>query len=448
LKSAGECPGTRVWRVAGLALALILFAAPGFVFAQDDRTDEPPEGDQAGGGSSASTNANTTTTKPAATGYFVEPDLFASSIQFAVENFGDNRRPGEGLYLEMSNMITGSGFVSVGPGYRHYMFNQRAFLDTSAAVSWRFYKMGQARFEFTDLAHNQLSVGVQGMWQDQTQVDYYGLGSASSEFDQSQYGMQSTDVVGYATWRPMSNFAVAGEVGLLLPISVVPGGTFKPDLPTVFEAFPQDPGVPIAPQPNFLHTELSATKDTRDYRGHPTDGGLYRAAVTSYFDQGAASTFSFSEYELEGLHLFRLNGPEWLLVLHGWGLVSDVPNGHQIPFYLMPSVGGNNTIRSFPDYRFHDQNLVVVNAESRWALSQHIDGAVFVDAGNVAQAAWDLNLEKRAYGAGVRLHTDHTTFARVDVSTGNEGWKFVFRTTDPFRLSRITRRVAAIPFVP
>ncbi len=61
-----------------------------------------------------------------------------------------------------------------------------------------------------------------------------------------------------------------------------------------------------------------------------------------------------------------------------------MPSGNQVPFYLLPSLGGNNTLRSYDDYRFHDQNLAVVNVESRWGLWTHLDVALFLDAGNVA----------------------------------------------------------------
>ena len=119
-----------------------------------------------------------------------------------------------------------------------------------------------------------------------------------------------------------------------------------------------------------------------------------------------------------------------------------------MPFYLLPSLGGNNTLRSYPDYRFHDLNAAVLNAESRWALFTHVDVALFVDAGNVAPQFQDLNFDKRSYGGGIRFHTDRATFARIDVAQGAEGWRVVFRTSDPVRIARLTRRVAAVPFVP
>jgi hypothetical protein len=78
----------------------------------------------------------------------------------------------------------------------------------------------------------------------------------------------------------------------------------------------------------------------------------------------------------------------------------------------------------------------------------HLDFAVFADAGNVARDVRDLNLDKRSYGAGFRLHTRRETFALVDVATGDEGWRVMFRLHDPLRLARLNRRALVVPFVP
>src|SRR4029079_95958 len=82
---------------------------------------------------------------------FPEPRLLTSAFQAAIDRFGESGKPKEGWYPEFSNMITGSGFISVGPGYRKYVLNRQAFIDGSGAVSWHAYKMVQGRFEAPDL---------------------------------------------------------------------------------------------------------------------------------------------------------------------------------------------------------------------------------------------------------------------------------------------------------
>jgi outer membrane protein assembly factor BamA len=119
-----------------------------------------------------------------------------------------------------------------------------------------------------------------------------------------------------------------------------------------------------------------------------------------------------------------------------------------VPFYLLPSLGGSNSLRSFADYRFHDRHMAMANAELRLAMMTHVDLAFFADAGNVAPRFEDLDLEKRSYGAGLRFHTRRQTFARIDAATGAEGWRVLFRLTDPLAFNRLDRRASVVPSVP
>ena len=107
-------------------------------------------------------------------------------------------------------------------------------------------------------------------------------------------------------------------------------------------------------------------------------------------------------------------------------MFSSTAAGRGVPFYLLPSLGGHNTLRGYTDYRFHDRNLLGANVESRWALFRHVDAAVFADAGNVAARAKDLDLSR----------------------TSVRHWCASALRNDPLRLSRIARRTASIPFVP
>jgi hypothetical protein len=420
-------------------MVLAVLAAPGLAFSQDTRLDEGPE--QEPGVTSPLTPL--TRINP---GLLAEPPLLTNAIDGLFERFGDTGTPRNGFYAELSNMITGSGFLSLGPGYRHQLLNDRAFVDASAAVSWRAYTMMQARFEMPALFDSHFSFGMQTMWQDQTQISYFGIGPNSLQSNESQYQMQSIDTVAYATLRPVPSLALAGEFGFLRsPDIMPPGGTFKPPLPTTEQEFPNDPGVSEPFQPNYLHSEVSLTSDTRDRRSRPTSGGLYRAQFGSFIDQSTSiGTFTFRQYEAEALHFIPvMQNRDWVLALHGWIVWSDVPSGNQVP-----SLGGNNSLRSYDDYRFHDQNLALMNVESRWGVWAHLDWAIFLDAGNVGARVRNLNLDKTSVGTGIRLHTQKTTFARFDVAWGAGGWNVVFRTSDPLRLSRLTRRVAAVPFVP
>jgi len=382
-------------------------------------------------------------------GVLNDPKVLTSALDLARDKLGDGQgEPKNGWYPEVSNIVTGAGWVAAGPGYRRLFSDGRVLFDASAAISWHLYKMAQGRVELPKLADGRLAVGVQGMWQDETQVNYFGLGSDAIEDDRSQYRFQTHDVVGYATYQPRRSVALSGEFGWLgRPDVGAPAGSFRGDFPDTRDAFPTDPAVGLDTQPSLLHSEAAVTADTRNHRGYPTSGFVYRAALTHYMDRSDGA-FSFREYEAEGLQLVPLVERKWILVLHGWTVAGDVPGGHEIPFYLLPALGGYTTLRAYHNFQFHDTNLLVVNAESRLRLTPHIDMAVFADAGNVARRFADLNLDKTSYGGGLRLHTQTTNIGRVDVAYGDEGWRVLFSTIEPFRLARIRRHVATMPFMP
>ena len=434
-------------RVLGCAMAFLLFIAmPGIAIAQDARGSDPTSTTTA---ASNPGDPAQPTTDARSLWLFSEPKFITQGLDLAKKFVGDGTGTRKsGFYPELSNMNTGAGFVSAGPGYRQNLFGGKAFVDTSAALSWHLYKMVQARVEAPELATNRVTIGAQAMWRDDTQVSYSGLGTSPLMADQAQYRMQSADFVGYGAVRPAEWLSLGAEFGWLKsPRVMETAGTFNPDYPDARVLYANDPAMSEPSQPNFTHLELSVLANTLDSRSHPTEGGLYRAALTSYF-AGNGGTYSFDQWEGEAVQMVPLGDKRVVLGLHGWTVSSKVGDGHSVPFYLIPSIGGHNTLRAFDDYQFHDQNLIVANAELRVALLAHLDVAAFYDAGNVAARYRDLNFDKTSIGAGLRLHMRKATFARLDVAHGAEGWQVMLRTSDPFKLSRLSRRTAVVPFVP
>ena len=246
--------------------------------------------------------------------------------------------------------------------------------------------------------------------------------------------------------RANSWLSVDGRFGWLKKPSLSSSsGPFDRNFPDALQVFALDPGVT---QPtSFLHGDVAVRADTRDHPDHPTTGGLYRAALGAYSDRDLGQ-FSFRRYEAEAVQLVPVVGKTWVIALHGWGVFSDTSAGDTVPFYMLPSLGGGNTLRSYHDYRFHDRNLLLASAESRFALFRHVDAAVFFDAGNVAPRASDLDLKKTAYGAGLRVHSGTSTIGRLDVAQGHEGWLVFFKLSDPFGLTRRSERATVVPFVP
>ena len=108
------------------------------------------------------------------------------------------------------------------------------------------------------------------------------------------------------------------------------------------------------------------------------------------------------------------------------GAFTDPDAGNEVPFYLMPFVGGPETLRGFRERRFTDRNLLLLQAEYRYEIFAALDMALFVDAGTVAARASDLEFGelKTDYGVGFRFGTRENLILRFDIGRGSEGTRY------------------------
>jgi hypothetical protein len=364
-------------------------------------------------------------------GFIPEPDPITRATLFADRQLGKGDLT-NGIYWDYGNMIPGAGWGSIGPGYRHWYGKDSIYVDASAAISVHNYKIGQARFELPKFLKSRLALGAQARWQDFGRVDFFGVGNDTTSDMRSIYGVKSTQLTAYASLRPFRWMDIDAQIGWMNPRVRHTEGSLL---------------IGVDEQRTFVPTEVSMTIDTRDFPGHPTSGVVLRGARARYDDR-TSGTNTFRRYEAEAAGFIPIAGSRVVLGLHGWLVRSDVEAGQSMPFYLQPSLGGVNTLRSYTDYRYHDNNLALATAELRFALMTHVDLAVFTDAGNVARRERDLDFDKQSYGAGFRLHTRRETFALLDVARGDEGWRVLFRLKDPLALARLNRRSTLVPFVP
>jgi hypothetical protein len=403
-----------------------------------------------GGQVQKSAGAEPSAVEPVQTGFVEEPHFLTKTINWLDRQVNEGGGPKDGFYPELGNMITGAGWISAGPGYRHHLLGDRAEITASSAISWKLYKMAQARFELPRLAKDRVSVGTQVIYQDMLQVNYFGLGNDSLQADRSGYRLDDTDVFGYATVRPREWLSVNGRFGWIHQAKLSTMTGWSVSYPNVTESFTDTTAPGLTQQPAFLHGDVSIAADTRNYAGHPTSGGLYRATASAYSDRDYGK-YSFRRYELEAAQFVPIVRDKWVIAVRGFAVFSETASGNTVPFYLLPSLGGKNTLRGYYDYRFHDRDMEVFNAESRWGLFTHLDAAVFVDGGKVASQARDLDFSnfKTSYGVGVRVHSRQSTVGRLDVAHSREGWRVVFKFSDPFKRSTLSGgRTEVIPYVP
>lgn len=365
-------------------------------------------------------------------GIVAEPGGITRVVLFADRHLGKGDLT-NGIYLDWGNMVPGAGWMSAGPGYKHWYAKDALFVDASAAISVKNYRMAQTRIEAPKFLKGRLALGAQARWQDFRNVDYFDVGPDTLLDNRTDYAIESTQLIAYATLRPTRWMDVEGLVGWMNPVTKHVGGPFL---------------ARIESRGEFVPMQVSATIDTRDFPGHPTSGIVLRG-VGARYDDRTNGAMSFEKSEAEAAGFLPIGGGKVVLALHGWYVGTEpTTTGGSVPFYLQPSLGGVSTLRGYTDYRFHDDHMVLAQVEMRLKVMTHVDFAVFGDAGNVAPRRSDLNFDKRSYGVGFRMHTRRETFAMLDMAKGDEGWRFLFRLKDPLSLGRLNRKSTLVPFVP
>jgi hypothetical protein len=360
-------------------------------------------------------------------------------IDWADASAGSRSEPRDGFYAEMGGMIPGSG-LSAGPGYRRHLAGSSAILDTSMAISWRRYSMMQTRITWPGLLNDRLSAGGQVKYQDFTQIDFYGIGSGSLKDDRTNFRLTTLDTLGFATVHAAPWLSITGQGGVLSRVDPRSGlSTLSPSTETRFDAG-SAPG--LTQQPGYLHADVAMDADTRNLPGYPSRGGRYRLSMAAFHDQDLAQ-FSFRRVDAEAAQYLPIGNS--VLSLRGWIGVSQTGAGQEVPFYMLPTLGGSGTLRGYDTDRFRDRDVLMVNAEYRFPLLRRLDAAAFYDAGGVAPRAGELTRNLVAdYGVGLRLHSSTHVLARLDVARGREGTRALLAFSAPLALSKST----TAPYVP
>lgn len=330
----------------------------------------------------------------------------------------------DGWYPRLGGMTRGGGFA-LGPGYRTHIGD--VLLDLSAGLSTKFYKSADVKVRWVHALDGRVELWTNYRYEDFPQEDFFGMGPDTTLDMRTSYDFDSSEFAVHGIVSPVSWLRAGTVVGYISP-EVGPGTDDK--FPSIEEIFADVAAPGLAGQPNFLHTTFYGEIDTRDERGRPRSGGFYHAAF-GIWDDRTLQQYDFRRFDLNLAHWLPLVADKSHVVMGRFG-TSYVNNetGERVPFYFLPYVGGVDTIRSFREFRFKDENALWMTAEYSWSPIKYVSLAAFVDAGKVSADYQDINLNglKTGYGFGVRAHTNKLTFARLDFATGGgEGWQMFLK---------------------
>jgi hypothetical protein len=325
------------------------------------------------------------------------------------------------------NAYSGGGF-SPGIGYGLTLSSYNT-LDVRGSYSIKGYKRAEAEFVAPRLFQRRGALTLVAGWREATQVGFYGLGMNTSKDDRVNYLFSQPFGSALLTVRPTRRLFVMRGGLELSRWSQQPGGGVAPSVETKYT--PQTlPG--LGSRITYLHTQGTVGLDWRTSPGYTRRGGFYGVTVHDYADRD--DTFGFRQVDYEIVQHVPILREAWVVSLHGLAQVASSKTGQQIPFFMLPSVGGGHSLRGFSSWRFRDRNSLALQAEWRIVNNRYFETAFFYEAGKVAARKSDLDLDglKSDYGVGFRFHGPVATPLRIELARSNEGLSLVFATSAAF----------------
>jgi hypothetical protein len=157
--------------------------------------------------------------------------------------------------------------------------------------------------------------------------------------------------------------------------------------------------------------------DTRNSFINPWRGSVVDGEV-EYVPDGLRNNVSFIFTKVTLQHYMVLFYPRTVLASRV-GL--RTVHGDDLPIQTLASIGGNNTLRGYPQDRYLDKTAVFANAEIRFPLYRRFGGVVGYDAGTVSRSIGVLESSRIVSNPviGLRYYMD-TFVVRADVGFGKE----------------------------
>ena len=341
-------------------------------------------------------------------------------------------RGGDGLFPKLGGLATGQGFAL---GFQYSKkdladgkVNLNAFAVGSFAKAQRYY----LAFSPPDLADSKLDWKLSAERRTLTRVDFYGLGPESKLEDRSTFQLEDTAFDALLAFKAAQSRFRAGVRGGYLQTNAGDGFP-RGGISTTSAAFSaaQVPG--LDDQADFARFGTFASLDLRDNKSLARSGTLLETELTAYQDLDLGR-HDFQKWETEIQHYIPFFNRRRVIALRARTEMNFTRDGQSVPFYLKPFIGGPQELRGFRNYRFYDDNILVLNAEYRWEAFSGLDMALFVDAGQAVAKRRDFAMDKMetAAGVGFRFNVRNATFLRLDLAFSHESARLWLRWGSPF----------------
>jgi hypothetical protein len=330
----------------------------------------------------------------------------------------------DGFYPKIGKLTTGSG-PTLGVGYRNRSVLERyGILDGWIAGSIETYWGIEGRVTFPDLARGRVVAEGVATLREYPREAYFGLGPDSARSARSAFLLKSSRIGGRVGVRLAPKLLVGAGLTTLHPRL---GSGTEDGVPSTEELFTPETAPGLDADVRYLVPTGFVEFDYRQPL-NARRGGWYRVDFSRYHDRRDGN-WNFTQTDIDLRQYIGFLADRRVIALRGWYSTTFADQDSSgIPFYLMPSLGGSDTLRGFRSHRFRGPHALLLQAEYRWELWSGLDAALFYDAGKVALERSDLDFTdlQTDYGIGFRFNTSNSVILRVDAAFGSRDGKHLY----------------------
>ena len=326
------------------------------------------------------------------------------------------------------NAYAGGGFT-LGAGYGHYVSPYNT-IDFRGSYTFTGYKRIEAEFIAPQLFSRRGRLSVLGGWREATQVGFYGTGTGNTSVDDRvNYSFQQPYLATNLLVKPTRRYLTLNGGVEYSQWEQRPGEGSAPSIETVYTPS-QLPG--LGATVTYLHTEGTFGFDWRTSPEYARRGGFYAITVHDFHD--GDGVYGFRQVDYEAIQHVPILREAWALSFRALARTTQRKDGQEVPFFMLPALGGGSSLRGFSSWRFRDRNSLLLQSEWRIMVNRFLDTAFFYDAGKVTASTSDFSFDglKNDFGFGVRFHGPLTTPLRIEIAHSNEGMSYIFSTSAVF----------------
>jgi outer membrane protein assembly factor BamA len=336
-----------------------------------------------------------------------------------------------GIRFGVGGDTTGSGFGPKVTLYHKDFLGRGIDVEIPLLYTYRRYEV--YRFKASVPLHSRdeekgLRFDIETGYFSRARDDFFGVGNESLRGNESQLRTVTREAsAGFS--QKLDNDWSWGLHGVYRSVGVT-----EPMFGTSAQSRFNADSVPGLFGATLRSAVFSFGRDNRERENYRFQGGSDQFEV-SFNESARGDQFRYWRYMFDSEHFFALTNDGRKMIAFRGLVETNVPtSGHDVPFFDMPFLGSQGTMRGFENFRFRDRSALALTLEYRYRIWRLMDAGLFVDEGQVAPQLGDMGWSRfhTGYGARIFLWAKSNLPISFDYGRSNETWRFYINLNKAF----------------